>query len=260
MVPAMRKWFNENFTQAAYKAYTGELNALHPGALEFRVAETPVFCDKAFTDKMLSACESIVDVITQYNFKTLTSHAIPPEIKVPGENDHSHFIAFDFGVCENANGELEPQLIEMQGFPTLFAYQVFHTEVTREHFHIPDNYDSYLGGYNKETYLQLLKEIIVGDCSTENVILLEVLPHQQKTRIDFYCNEDYLHVPIVCLTELIKEGNKLFYIKDGNKIQVKRIYNRLIFDDLYQQSAGIQEKGKILQTGFTASASLLCPI
>lgn len=45
---------------------------------------------------------------------------------------------------------------------------------------------------------------------------------------------------------MIKEGKDLFYIKDGAKTQVKRIYNRVIFDDLQQQSAEVQEKGKIL--------------
>jgi len=245
MIASMRKWFNENFTEEKYKAYLEELNALHPGAIEFRVAETPVFVDKIFADKMLSACESIVDVITQFNFKSLTNHAIPEDIQVPGENQHTHFIAFDFGICENQNGELEPQLIEMQGFPTLFAYQVWHTEITKKHFNIPANYDSYLGGFNKATYLQLLKDIIVKDCNPENVILLEVLPHQQKTRIDFYCTQDYLHIPVVCITELIKEGNKLYYLNNGKKTEIKRIYNRVIFDDLQQQSAEIQEKGKI---------------
>lgn len=246
MVPFMRKWFNDNFTQEKYQAYSNELHALHPGALEFRVAETPVFVDKAFTQKMLSACESIVDVITQHNFNAITKHAIPADVKVPGENAHSHFIAFDFGVCQNEKGELEPQLIEMQGFPTLFAYQVFHEEVTRKHFDIPQTYDAYLNGFTKETYLQLLKEIIVAQHNPENVILLEVLPHKQKTRIDFYCTNNYLHVPVVCLTELVKEGKKLFYKKDGKLIEVKRIYNRIIFDDLQQQTPEIQEQGKIL--------------
>jgi len=246
MVPSMRQWFNENFTEEKYKVYLEELNAVHPGAIEFRIAETPVFVDKIFTNKMLSACESIVDVITQYNFKSLTSHAIPEDIKVPNENEYSDFIAFDFGVCENENGELEPQLIEMQGFPTLFAFEIWITEVARKNFNIPGNYDAYLGGYNKETYQQLLKDIIVGDCNPENVILLEILPHKQKTRIDFYCTEKYVGIPIVCLTELIKEDKKLFYINNGKKTEVKRIYNRVIFDDLQQQSAEIQEQGKIL--------------
>lgn len=246
MVPAMREWFNNHFTDEMYKAYLDELNALHPNAIEFRVAETPIFVDKEFTGKMIAACESIVDVITQYNFKSLTAHAIPDEVKVPGENNYSHFIAFDFGICENSEGGLEPQLIEMQGFPTLFAFQVFQTEVAKKHFNIPANYDSYLNGFTKETYLQLLKDIIVADHEAENVILLELLPHKQKTRIDFYCTEDYLHIPVVCLTELVKEGNKLFYFKNDKKIAVKRIYNRIIFDDLQQQSPEIQEKGKIL--------------
>jgi len=246
MVPAMREWFNSHFTQEKYKAYLDELNAPHPGAIEFRIAETPIFVDKAFAAKMISACESIVDVITQYNFKSLTAHAIPDDVKVPGENSHSHFIAFDFGICENEKGELEPQLIEMQGFPTLFAFQVFQTEAARKHFDIPGNYDSYLGGFNKQTYLQLFKDIVVANHAPENAILLEILPHKQKTRIDFYCTEDYLGIPIVCLTELIKEGKKLYYEKNGEKIEVKRIYNRIIFDDLQQQSPEIQEKGKIL--------------
>lgn len=242
----MREWFNSRFTDEMYQAYLQELNAEHPGALEFRVAETPIFVDKAFKDKMLSACESIVDVITQYNFKSLTAHAIPAEIKVPDENAHTHFIAFDFGICENEQGELEPQLIEMQGFPTLFAFQIFQTDIAKKYFDIPAEYDSYLNGFTKETYTQLLKDIIVANHNPENVILLEILPHQQKTRIDFYFTEDYLGTPAVCLSELIKEGKKLYYEKDGRKIEVKRIYNRIIFDDLQQQSQEMQEKGKIL--------------
>jgi len=248
MVPAIRKHFNESFTIEKYHAYLDELNSKHPGAIEFRVAETPVFIPRDFKNKMLSACESIVDVITQYNFKTLSSHAIPEEVRVPDENAHTHFIAFDFGICENEQGEPEPQLVEMQGFPTLFAYQIWHDEVTRKHFEIPKNYSTYFNGLNGETYRQLLRDVILGSHQPQNVILLELLPHQQKTKIDFYCTTDYVGIPIVCLTELIQEERKLFYLKDGKKIEVKRIYNRIIFDDLQQQSPGVQEKGKLLLT------------
>jgi hypothetical protein len=88
--------------------------------------------------------------------------------------------------------------------------------------------------------------MIVGTHKPAHVILLEILPHQQKTRIDFYCTTDYTGIPVVCLTELIKEGKDLFYEKDGKKIKIERIYNRIIFDDLQQQSKEIQDKGKIL--------------
>jgi len=199
------------------------------------VAETPVFVDKAFTQKVLDACESIVDVIVQPNFKELTEAAIPDDVRMPGENEHTDFIAFDFGICINDDGTYSPQLIEMQGFPTLFAYQVLHTEITRKHFPPPPGFDAYLSGYNKETYINLLKEIILGDCASENVILLEVYPDAQKTRIDFRTTEDYIGIKTVCITALKADGRQLYYEKNGQRIDVKRIYNRIIFDDLDKQ-------------------------
>ena len=99
-------------------------------------------------------------------------------------------------------------------------------------------------GLHKKTYLQLLKDIIVANYNPENVILLEIFPHQQKTRIDFYFTQDYLRIPIVCITELVREGRKLFYVQDGKKTEVKRIYNRVIFDDLQQQSPRSTGAGK----------------
>lgn len=231
----LRELFNRNFSDKKYDSFLQQIENLHPGSLEFRVAETPIFVPKDFTQKMLAACEDIIDVIVQPDFKSLTERAIPAGLQVANEKDYSDFIAFDFGVCENENGELEPQLIEMQGFPTLFGFQVFHTKITREFAQVPTTHDAYLNGYDEASYLQLIKEIIVADANPEQVILLEIYPEQQKTRIDFYCTEDLLGISTVCLTKLIGEGNKLFYEKEGRKIEIKRIYNRLIFDDLYQQ-------------------------
>jgi hypothetical protein len=234
MIPGLREQFNKNFTQKKYTDFLQDLNSKHPGDILFRIAETPVFVPKDFTGKMLGACEAIIDFIKDPGFKKLTQRSIPPGENVPGENDHSHFIAFDFGICENENGSLEPQLIEMQGFPSLFAFQVYYPQVMEKHFEIPGNFSNFLNGYNGETYVQFLNDIIVGSYNVENVILLEIKPHEQKTRIDFYCTKDYLGIPIVCLTELIAEGRKLFYKKDGRKIEIKRIYNRVIFDELQQ--------------------------
>src|SRR5881396_1627823 len=112
MVPALRKEFNKNFTKEKYEAFLNDLNAGHPGAIEFRVAETPIFVPKDFTKKMLDACESIVDIIVDSQFKELTRDAIPKGLAVPAENEHTNFIAFDFGICINEAGEYEPQLIE----------------------------------------------------------------------------------------------------------------------------------------------------
>ena len=237
MVPQLRKAFNSAFTPETYQHFLTDLHSRFPGAIEFRVAETPVFIDKAFAAKLTSACESIIDVITAPDFKAKTDRAIPAGDAVPNENGHSHMIAFDFGICTNAKGELEPQLIEMQGFPTLFGFQVYYPEVINRHFKIPANYTQYLGDYTRESYIADLKEVILGNHAPEHVILLEIKPHEQKTRIDFYCTEEYLHIQPVCITELIQEGRKLFYINKstGKKTAVHRIYNRVIFDDLHAQ-------------------------
>lgn len=246
MVPAIRKKFNESFTDVGYQQYLALLNEKFKDAIEFRVAETPVFIDKVFKEKILSACESIIDFIVQPNFIELTNNAIPSNVIVPNQNKHTHFIAFDFGICENNHGELEPQLIEMQGFPTLFAYQIWQDQICRKQFQIPSNFSCYLSGFTAESYTSLLKEIIVGQYSSEEVVLLELFPNEQKTKIDFYFTAEYTGISVICLTELIKEGKDLFYFKNDKKIQIKRIYNRIIFDDLQQQEIAIQEKGKIL--------------
>ena len=234
MIPEIRAEFNKNFTEKKYQEFLIDLESKHPGDIPFRVAETPVFVPKSFTKKMLDACEAIVDIIIKPDFKERTQRAIPKNENVPNENQHTDFIAFDFGVCENENDDLEPQLVEMQGFPTLFGFQAFYPNILGKHFHIPENFSNYLNGYDEASYLQFLKDIILNGHDPENVILLELKPHQQKTRIDFYCTQDYLNIPIVCLTDLIHDGKKLFYKKDRKKIEIKRIYNRIIFDELSQ--------------------------
>jgi hypothetical protein len=246
MVPRIRQAFNANFTTEKYESFLKDLHAAHPGAIEFRVAETAVFVPKSFTQKLIDACESIVDFIVDDRFMELTKNAIPAGLHVPGNINHAHFIAFDFGICVNDQGEYEPQLIEMQGFPSLFAYEVLIDDIFRNHFDIPVNYSAYLGGHDRASYIRHFKEIVLGNHAPENVILLEIFPHQQKTRIDFYCTTDYTGIKPVCITELIREGKKLYYSDNGKKTEIKRIYNRVIFDDLRQQSPEVQEKGSIL--------------
>jgi hypothetical protein len=247
MVPDIRQNFNSRFTKDQYQAYLTLIDSKFPGAIGFRLAETPIFLDKSFTDKILSACESIIDVIIDPDFESLTKNAVPDNLKVPNESKHSDFIAFDFGICENERGEIEPQLIEMQGFPSLFAFEVWQDEAIKQSFGMPANYTTYFSGLDKETYLQLLQDIITNGYPLENVILLEILPEEQKTKIDFYLTKEYIGIKTVCLTELIKEGKQLFYLKDGLKTPIKRIYNRIIFDELLKQLPEIQSKGSILQ-------------
>jgi hypothetical protein len=246
MIPSLRQQFNQAFTEEAYRKYVQDLENVYPGQLEFRVAETPIFVPKDFVQKMLDTCEAIIDHTGTEAYKKQSEKAIPAQLKVPGENDYPHCIAFDFGICRGEDGGLEPQLIEMQGFPTLFAWEAVLPKIYDRHFWRPDGYSEYLNGYDYNSYISLLKEVIIGQTPVENVVLLEIFPEQQKTRVDFFATEELLGIKTVCLTKLIKEGRDLFYLRDGVKTKIERLYNRLIFDDLFQQSAEVQEKGKIL--------------
>src|ERR1700736_925629 len=154
MVPALRKAFNAAFTKQQYDAFLTRLKGNYPGAIEFHVAETPVFVPKEFADKINSVCETIIDRIVAPDFKKLTERSIPSTDRVPNEKNHCHFLVFDFGVCiDEDTGELQPKLIEMQGFPSLFGFQVYYPDLLREYFSIPGNYSQYLNGYDRDSYL-----------------------------------------------------------------------------------------------------------
>ena len=250
MVPSLREAFNRSFTQEKFDNFLNELDSRYPGAIDFRIAETPMFIDHAFRDKLISACENITDIITAPDFLEKTGRSIPVQDKVPNETAFPEMIAFDFGICENERKELEPQLIELQGFPTLLGFQVYYPEVLRKHFDIPDNYSHYLGTYDKSSFISDLKEILLGGHPAEEVILLEIKPNEQKTRIDFYCTKEYTGIEIVCISELIQEGHSLYYVnkKSGKKTKVSRIYNRVIFDELHHKKEELGAVADITQS------------
>ena len=141
-------------------------------------------------------------------------------------------MTFDFAVCRDADGELEPQLIEMQGFPSLYAFQSWLPGIFREHYPIPESVTPFLEVADANAYHAEMRKLLLGDEQPENVILLELFPKQQKTRIDFMLSKQFWGIEAVSLPDVRKRGRQLFYEKDGREIQIKRIYNRIIFDEL----------------------------
>ncbi len=229
-----RNSFNASFSPGTYQSFVATIERDFPGQLDFRVAESPVFVDRAFRDKLLHACDSIIEAIVAPDFISRTNRAIPPLQNVPGENRHTSFLAVDFAVCRGASDNPEPQLIELQGFPSVFGYQLYLSRLYQERYPFLQNLDfTFSGAADEEhAFIRHFGQTLLGDEDPENVILLEIFPEKQKTRIDFEITRKYWGVAPVCLTKIIREGRKIFYEKDGRKIQVKRIYNRLIFDDL----------------------------
>ena len=193
-----------------------------------------MFIPKELKTKVFSACDAIIEQLWQLDLDKIRDKFIPKELQSPAALGKPHFLAIDFGLCDDGNGGVEPQLIELQAFPSLFFYQPFLAKAFRENYPtVPQEGFHYLfSALSESEYKEELRKLILGDASAEAVILMEIYPERQKTRIDFEATRQALGIEVVCMTKIIKEGKKLFYEKEGKKIQIKRIYNRVIFDEL----------------------------
>lgn len=231
MIPARRQKYNQQFTVEKYKNFLAELGKGYP-EIPFRVAETPIFVPAALKEKLIAAGAEIINLIKQPNFKALTEKAIPANWSVPNENAQPHFLTFDFGICKNKAGELTPMLIEMQGFPSLYGFQNHLAKTFKTSFEIDDSVNHFLNDFNEEKYITLLKEVIIGKHRPEEVALMDVDAPNQKTAIDFFVTQKMLGIKILALEDIKKVGRQLFYEENGQLVQLKRIYNRLIFDEV----------------------------
>lgn len=236
MIPELRKNFNSKFDPVIYKKYMAELNSTLIYPVDFRVSETPLFLSCELSRALMNACDEIIQQLQTDDFKRHSETAVPEGLNVPNEDDHPQLLQIDFAICSDGAGNYIPQLIELQGFPSLYGFQHYLGKITRRYFKIPDNFTSYFSGYDDESYLKLLRETIVGNHSPENVILLEIHPAQQKTRIDFAATEELLGIKSVCLTKIKKKWNKLFYADSNKEIPIRRIYNRVIQDELTKKN------------------------
>ena len=252
MILSIRQQFNTSFTAEKYQDYLSAITNNYPNALDFRIAETPIFIDAAFTAAMLELGHYVSEDILSADFKKNTQASLAGQPITPNETEHPDCMVMDFAIALDEKNNLVPKLIELQGFPSLFAFELLQDEALKNNFNLPPNYSPFLNGYDKEKYLAHLKQVICGT-KGEHTVLLELYPHQQKTRIDFYCTQKYLGIPIVCITELIQKERELFYIKNGAPIKIDRIYNRIVMDELNRQPKAIQAMGKILQSDLDIS-------
>ena len=228
MIPKYRTQFNGEFSQEKYQKVNELIKEKTGHEAGFRISESPIFLSNEFWQKLDDASQSIISQIKEMSDEELRK-AIPANCNVPNDTKKPHFVAIDFGICQDEKGNVIPQLIELQAFPSLFGFQKLFEEVITEVYPFLNELKNSLP---KDEYIQKLKQVIVGNENPENVILLEIYPEKQKTAIDFVLTEQYLGIKTVCLTKIKKEGEKLFYENDGKLIQINRIYNRVIFDEL----------------------------
>ncbi len=217
--------------------------------MSFRLSETPCFFPKSLLERMArDGKELIRQLVESPEYRARSEASIPAEFRVPNEPAHPMFVQVDFGLVRDAGGELQPKLVELQAFPSLYAYQVTLAQSYIDVYGLgraasgsrlpasgtaPLNY--FLGGLDEASYRDLLRRAIVGTHDPENVILMEIHPEEQKTLPDFLLTEKMLGVRAVDIEAIKKDGSRLYYERNGARVPIRRIYNRTIVDELQRK-------------------------
>jgi hypothetical protein len=248
MIPSQRKRFNASFTPQKYQELLRRLDEACGTHVQFRISETPCFFPKKLLDRMAEDGKALIrQLVESAEYRERSNASIPAEFRVPNEPEHPMFVQVDFGLVRDASGELKPKLVELQAFPSLYAYQVMLAQsyldvygLAEAGLRLPEEEESaplnyFLGGLDDRTYRELLRAAIVGKHDPENVILMEIDPEGQKTLPDFVLTERMLGVRTVDIQAIKKEGSQLYYERNGGRVPIERIYNRAIVDELQRK-------------------------
>ena len=236
MIPSLRKQFNAGFTSDKYQTFLRRIDDASGTHVSFRLAETPCFFPKALLERMAEDGKELIrQLVESPEYRAKSDEAVPAEFKVPNEPAHPLFVQVDFGLVRDAVGELQPKLVELQAFPSLYAYQVTLAQSYIDVYGLDSGLKFFLSGLDEESYRQLLRKAIVAGHDPENVILMEIHPQEQKTLPDFLLTEKMLGIRTVDIESIKKEGTRLYYEWAGKRIPIQRIYNRAIVDELQRK-------------------------
>lgn len=233
MIPVLRESLNASATPERYSLFLDRLYQHCGTTIPFRILETPCFFSRALLTQLSNYGQALVEqLLANPAYLAAAEATIPEAYRVPNEASRPLFVQADFGIAADGT----PKLVEIQGFPSLYAYQPLLAQAYRESYDLAPELTEFLGGLDADGYRRLLGQAIVGEHDPRNVVLLELQPTQQKTYADFLLTERLWGVKSVCLTEVQVEGKCLYYRDDSGKpVRIERLYNRVIVDELQRK-------------------------
>jgi hypothetical protein len=233
VIPELRADFNRRWMADRYAEFLRRLDLAAGTHVEFRVSETPVFLPNDLLAQMIRYGQELYSQLASSSIYRLAAEStIPAEYNAPGSTDHPLFVQADFGLIRLPDGALAPRLVEIQGFPSIYALQALMAQEYRDVYGLRGDLTPFLDGLDEASYYKLLEKAILNGHAPDEVILLEIDPFQQKTLPDFLVTRQRLEIPIACIRDVKRQGSKLFF--EGRP--VKRIYNRVIVDELVRKN------------------------
>jgi hypothetical protein len=233
MIPSARNAFNGRYQPEKYPELLRRLEQRCGVPIEFRVSETPVFLPSRLLEQMAEAGKDLIrQLVNSADYRKRSDASIPPEFHAANEAAHPMFVQVDFGLVRDPEGGLQPKLVELQAFPSLYAYQPVLAQTYIDNYGLSAEWKYHLGGLSPASYRDLLYKAVVGDSDLQNVILMEVDPKHQKTLPDFLATEKLLGIKTVDIRDVRKSGRELYWQDGTTKVPIRRIYNRAIVDEL----------------------------
>ncbi len=241
MIPSLRKQFNASFTPDKYRAFLQRVDDACGTHVQFRLSETPCFFPRSLLERMAEDGKELIrQLVDHAEYRERSTASIPPEFRVPNEPARPLFVQVDFGLVRDAAGGLQSKLVELQAFPSLYAYQAMLSQSYIDVYELGrfeggEGLAFFLSGLDLKSYRELLQRAIVGTHDPENVILMEIHPQEQKTLPDFLLTEKMLGVRTVDIEAIRKRDSRLYYERDGREVPIRRIYNRAIVDEFQRK-------------------------
>jgi hypothetical protein len=233
VIPSLRSSFNASWTDAQFQDLIRRLELRTGATLGFAISETPCFLPKSLMASLSATGLDLVHQILDSPEAMAAADAVVPErFKGDGAEASPTFLQVDFGLVRGADGSLQPKLVELQAFASLYGFQLAMAEAYRDAFALPASLPPYLGDLDAPAYHKLIAKVITGGHDPREVVLMEIEPRKQKTWPDFVITEQLWGVRAIDVSEVQREGRRLYYRRDGQLTQIKRVYNRVIPDEL----------------------------
>jgi hypothetical protein len=236
MIPALRERFNTSWTEARYQAMLAWLQQRTGGSIDFPISETPCFFPRPLIEQLGAIGQDLIAQAMSGEAAQAATDVVPERFRGASSETHPTFLQVDFGLVHTADGAVAPKLVELQAFPSLYGFQMALADAYCDAFELPAGLQEYLGGLSRDSYRALLQQAITGGHDPREVVLMEIEPERQKTRPDFAMTEHLWGVRAIDTSAVIKDGRRLFYRRDGVVTPIRRIYNRVIPDELERKA------------------------
>lgn len=237
MIRELRQSFNSSWTEARYRDVVARLEQRTGGAVGFPICETPCFFPRALMDELsATGLELVGQILDNPAARAAALAAVPARFQGPHAEAQPTFLQVDFGLVRGASGAIEPKLVELQAFASLYGFQLAVADAYREAFSLPGSLGRCLGGLGPAEYHDLVGQALLNGHDPKHVVLMEIEPRTQKTWPDFAVTEQMWGIRAVATTEIEHDGRRLFYQRDGVRTPIARIYNRVIPDELERKN------------------------